>query len=528
MKLKYLLTLYIYSAEILLFSQPIIQWQKCLGGSGTEQAYSIKQTNDDGYIVAGSCSSRNGDVIVNHGDLDAWLIRLDHNGSILWQKALGGWQEDRAFSVQGTLDGGYIIAGRSKSDDGDLNENHGEFDAWIVKLRNNGEIQWQSSIGGSLNDMAYAIQQTSDGGYILAGNTESNDKDVQGNQGKNDFWIVKLNKDGIIEWQKLLGGSLDDYARSLLETEDLGYIIVGSTESNDGDVKKNQGGSDSWIVKLDISGKIEWQKTIGGPEYDRINKVDYTSDKCIILTGGSSSKSGDVIGNRGNTDIWTVKLNSAGNILWQKSLGGPRYENSYSISQTLDNGFIISGVNSSDGGDVFGNHGGNDSWIVKIDSFGMFEWQKSLGGTEFEETSEIEQCKDGGYILAGSSSSFNGDVKGNHGSMDAWIVKLNWNSETNNKNNILKEVNIYPNPARDLIAIQYKNIPSHSRVDLVNELGVVVASKKIIDNLGKMEIDLSKNNIVSGIYELRIVSVERNSGSHSNVRMSKRILVIEE
>jgi PKD repeat protein len=173
-----------------------IAWQRCLGGSDGDRASSIQQTSDGGYIVAGSTLSDDGDVSGNHGDRDAWVVKLDADGKVLWQRCLGGSNLDSASSIQQTSDGGYIVAGETSSDDGDVSGNHGDRDAWLVKLDADGKIAWQRCLGGSIEDGARSVQQTVDGGYILAGYTESIDGDVSGNHGDRDALVVKLDDGG--------------------------------------------------------------------------------------------------------------------------------------------------------------------------------------------------------------------------------------------------------------------------------------------------------------------------------------------
>ncbi|MDR2352680.1 MAG: hypothetical protein LBF22_05860, partial [Deltaproteobacteria bacterium] len=345
-------------------SSPNIEWQKSFGGS-RDAAHSIQITPDGGYIIAGHSFSNDGDVKVNHGKADVWIVKLDSQGSIQWQKSLGSSDNDVAFSIQITPDGGYIIAGYSSSNDGDVKGNHGERDAWIVKLDSQGSIQWQKLLGGSDVDVANSIQITSDGGYIIAGESYSNDGDVKGNHGKADVWIVKLDSQGTIQWQKSLGGSEWDEANSIQITPDGGYIIAGHSKSDDGDVKGNHGNGDAWIVKLDSQGTIQWQKSLGGSEPDEANSIQITSDGGYIIACESFSNDGDVTGNHKRGGVWIVKLDSQGSIQWQKSLGRSNYE-ANSIQITSDGGYIIAGSNESKAGDVTGNHGKIDLWIVKL------------------------------------------------------------------------------------------------------------------------------------------------------------------
>jgi len=210
-KLLLLSNLLLYS--IIINAQPTIQWQKSLGGPSTDKALCIQQTTDGGYIAVGYSNSANGDVTGYHGGTDGWIIKIDALGILQWQKALGGSGYDAIQSIQQTSDSGYIVAGLTLSNDGDVNGNHGSYDYWIIKLNSNGVIQWQKTLGGTDSEKATSIKQTSDGGYIIAGFTLSNNGDVSGNHGNGnyDYWIVKLYSNGSIQWQKSLGGTNSVY-----------------------------------------------------------------------------------------------------------------------------------------------------------------------------------------------------------------------------------------------------------------------------------------------------------------------------
>ncbi len=328
------------------------------------------------------------EITDNHGGFDFWIVKLDRSGTIQWHKSLGGHRTEEARSVQQTADGGYIVAGSTKSNDGDVSGNHGfewPMDSWIVKLNASGTIQWQKCLGGSKSERANSIQQTADGGYIVAGNTESNDGDVSGYHGQVDGWIVKLDRSGNIQWQKSLGGSEDELAWSIQQTIEGGYIVSASTSSNDGDVSGNHGESDSWIVKLDGSGTIQWQKCLGGSEWENPYSIQQTTDGGYIVAGSTKSNDGDVSGYHGQVDGWIVKLDESGGIQWQKSLGGSGFDHASSIQQTIDGGYIVSGSTESYDGDVSGyqgasGHRNRDYWIVKLDVTGTIQWQKPLGG----------------------------------------------------------------------------------------------------------------------------------------------------
>jgi len=426
MKTTFLLLLILFTTKA--FAQaPAVQWQKSLGGSGNDQASSVQQTSDGGYIVAGWSNSNDSEVAGNHGANDYWVVKLNNLGTIEWQKSLGGSLSDYAYAIQQTADSGYIVSGWSSSNDGEVSGNHGNADYWVLKLDDTGAIQWQKSLGGSNVDIARAIRQTSDGGYIVAGGSQSDDGEVSGSHGMDDYWVVKLNDTGGIQWQKSLGGSLGDGAETIQQTSDGGYIVAGESQSDDGEVSGNHGNFDAWIVKLNDTGAIQWQKSLGGSQFENAYSILQTSDSGYIFASASESNDGDVTGHHGDStapDYWIVKLNDTGAILWQKSLGGSGYDNPTSIRQTSDGGYVIAGSSNSTDGDVSGNHGNADYWIVKLDDTGAIQWQKSFGGSNQDVAASIEQTSDSGYIVAGYSNSNDGEVYGNHGAFDFWVVKL--------------------------------------------------------------------------------------------------------
>ena len=288
-----------------------IEWNTCFGGSGYNMAWSVEQAPEFNLIVAGVTYSTDGDVVGNHGMADYWVLSVTAAGTMVWQKCLGGSGTDQGKMAQPTADGGYIVVGYSNSTDGQVTGNHGQSDYWVVKLDDTGAVQWQKSLGGSSIDEGYAIQQTFDGGYIVAGSSNSNDGQVSGHHGDSttyDYWVVKLDDTGAIQWQRSLGGSGNDNAYSVQQTSDSGYIVSGSSTSSDGDVTVNLGGQDYWVVKLSKFGNIQWQKSFGGSNDDYSYSVQQTADTGFIAAGASGSTDGNVTGNHGASDYWVVKL----------------------------------------------------------------------------------------------------------------------------------------------------------------------------------------------------------------------------
>ena len=419
-----------------LLSQPNIEWKKCLGGSSEEEAFCVKEISSGGYIIVGATWSNDGDIFLGNHSLtaDCWLMKLNVSGNIVWQRFLGGTLQDEAYSVFESNDGGFIVVGYTVSNDGDISNNNGSSDFMVLKTDSSGIIQWPRCLGGSSIDRAYSICQSMDGGYVIVGNTSSNDGDVTGLHGEGDsypdIWVVKINGIGEIQWQKCLGGSGDDRAYSIEQSSQGGYIIGGESNSTDGDISGNKGGWDYWVIKIDANGNIIWEKSYGGTDTENIRNVKMTSDAGYIISGRSNSNNLDVSGNNGSSDIWVVRTDLNGVIIWQKSLGGSLSENrsfTANINQTIDGGYILAGGPMSSDGDVDCNHSTyyHDFWIVKLNSLGVLQWQKCLGGSDSDYAHSIEPTIDNGYI------------DNYKGSGDLWIVKLV--SETSGIENNINE-----------------------------------------------------------------------------------------
>ena len=491
---------------------PAIQWQKSFGGSGLEYWNAcIQKTTDGGYILAGTGASLDGDVIGNHAlnpaliSGDFWVVKLDAAGTIVWQKELGGTEDEFCYSIQQTVDGGYVVAGTSTSNDGDVTGHHLSEDVWIVKLDAAGTLMWQKSLGGNGYDNSRCIQQTTDGGYIVAGYSNSLNGDLTINHGNNDYWIVKLDATGTLLWQKSFGGSGDDRAYYIQQTSDGGYIVAGSNDSTNGDVTGNHGGSDAWIIKLDATGTLMWQKSFGNTGVDAARCILQTTDGGYIFSGYRALTNSETNVNHGGKEAWIVKLDTTGTEEWQKLYGGSGYDEAVYIKQANDGSYILAGDTSNGNGDVTGFHSPvccgpvADYWILKLDASGTLLWQKALGGSNIDTACSIQQTSDGGYITAGYSYSTDGDVIGNHGSYDSWVVKLGADSlginRVSNKN-----LTVYPNPAKENIYIQLPGENSIDKIIITDLVGKKVSEQNQNNN------EIAIKDISSGMYIIQVFS----------------------
>lgn len=421
---------FIFATVFLIFSfntysqTPVIAWDKSYGGTYSDFAKSMTSTSDGGYIIVGLSQSIDGDVTGNQGVSDYWVIKIDEQGSLEWQKSIGGSDTDMAFSVAETADNGYIIAGYSSSTDGDVSGLQGGWDYWVVKLNTSGDILWESTLGGSMLDKANAVFATNDGGCVVTGYTTSTNGDVTGNNGGTDVWVVKLDANGSMTWQKTLGGTNNDAGYSIQQTSDNGYIVLGETSSSDGDVSVLNGSYDCWVIKLNSTGNLIWEKTYGGSGSDHGYDIHQTNDGGYIIGGASSTADGNVSVNYGDLDCWIIKVDGLGNITWENSFGGSSTDVCESIQETIDGGYVFTGSTMSNDGQISVNNGDNDYWVVKLDGTGGLLWEKTLGGTGSDEAIGINETINGDYIVAGTSYSIDGDVTTNLGAQDYWVVKL--------------------------------------------------------------------------------------------------------
>jgi len=499
---------------------PHIQWLQTYGGLRDDEGYSILQTGDSGYIVVGYT----GDTVEPglpdyHGGFeDAWVLKLDNAGNIVWQKCLGGSLEEEAYAVVQTKDGGYCIAIRTESSNDDVVEIDSEYgggsDGWIVKLTPDHQIQWATVIGGSNWDDVLSMVQSDDGGFVVAGYTASYDGCVTGHFGgdtisDDDAWVTKLDASGRILWSKCYGGLELDQALAITETADHGFCFVGNTASNDNEVSGNHGGiSDIWVAKIDSSGNFLWGKCFGGSGEDWAAWISLTSDSGFIVTGGTNSTDGDIAGNHGGYDAVVLKLSSTGDLQWQKCLGGDTTDKGWSIIQTADGGYLMSGMTMSNDDDVAGNHSSiGDAWLVKLDPTGTIEWQKCIGGTNLDVAFNVIQLSDGNFAYVGQTESDDGDILLNHGNEDMMVAVLSNSSSVTSASPTTKGLSIYPLPAQSAITIAYTapTTTTNVKVEVRNVLGTTVAqTEQEATDAGPHQVHLDLSSFLPGCYFVTI------------------------
>ena len=360
---------------------PEIIWEKSFGGKTVCSGSSVLEASDGGFIVAGCFDSYYDIYQYGNGGQDIYLLKTDSTGYKEWQKYLGGIRDDLAYSMQRTSDGEYIIVGSTRSYSNRANYNGMDTEILLVKVDATGTQRWKKTFGGEGDDIGPAVQQTTDDGYIIAGETDSI------GAGQPDAYLIKTSPTGSAEWETTFGGTETDRAYSVQQTADKGYILVGSTDS------MGAGALDVYLVKTDSFGKMIWEKTYGGISNDEGYSVQITPDGGYIITGRTFLQ-----GVQGY-DLYLLKTDASGNIEWEKTFGGKGWETGKTLCLTSDNGYLISGWTNSVGA------GKDDAYLLRTDAQGNQLWETTLGGAGDEEAHAIQQTSDQGFIIAGRTNS---------------------------------------------------------------------------------------------------------------------------
>ena len=452
-----------FFVPFLNYSQDIL-WEKSYGGTHADYLFDAQPTADYGFILAGSSlSNKTGNKSDdNHGDLDYWIWKMTEKGELDWQKSFGGSGFDLLQSIKNTSDGGFILAGTSNSAKSfeKKEECKGLSDFWIIKLNAAGDEQWQRTIGGNGQEELLCAFQTRDGGYVLGGSSSSSPHTISSakldgksmvsdpyaksekSRGNMDYWVVKLDKQGVVEWQKTYGGQYSDLLRSMEQTSDNGYILAGYSNSPvSGDkTEASKGVGDYWVLKISDTGEIQWQKTYGGDGDDQPYVIHQTKDGGYIVGGNSNSSNalttqGGIVGN--GTDFWILRLDQDGEVVWSKTFDFGKVDILTSLVENNDNTYLIGGHARNSGPRSAGGlvskavgliakekDGINDYMALKINEQGEEIWSKTVGSGGEDILRKLVETRDGGYLMAGTSNGTSKDKNSNIGSNDFWVVKL--------------------------------------------------------------------------------------------------------
>jgi hypothetical protein len=358
-------------------------WTKTFGGARADEGYSVQQTSDGGYVIAGYTQS------YGAGGADVYLIKTDLNGDTIWTRTFGGSRDDYGRSVQQTSDGGYVIAGYTNS------YGAGGSDVYLIKTDASGDTMWTRTFGGSEWDIGYSLQQTSDGGYVIAGYTQSS------GAGGSDVYLIKTDASGNQAWATIVGGSELDVGYSVQQTSDGGYVVAGYTDSY------GAGSDDVYLIKTDLDGDTVWTRTFGGTVDDYGYSVRQSSDGGYVITGYQDFASADT------DDVYLIKTDASGNQVWSQTFGSVNADAGYSVRQTSDGGYVIAGYTNAV--DV----SSDDVYLIQTDASGNQVWSRTFGGVSADAGYSVQQTSDGGYIIAGHTESYGA------GSDDVYLIKTN-------------------------------------------------------------------------------------------------------
>jgi len=406
-----------------------ILFQRLLGGSSQDGLNSYLLTPDGGFIIAGFTGSTDGDIQqAPLGDFDVSITKLNATGAVEWQKSYGGTSSDQNARVKATADGGYVISALSISDDGMLTGNYGTYDFWVFKIDSIGTLLWQKNFGGSDSDEPQQVMESSDGSIIVVGRTFSNDFDVTGNHGLADTWILKLDAAGNVIWKSVYGSSGGEMGFDVVETSDGNFVVYGSAGAADGEVSSIIGLADLWLFKINsTNGTIIWEHTYGGTNYEVPQKMIQTADGGFALSGQTFSSDFNFIGtNYGNGDAFILKADSTGVFQWAQTFGGSGSDLGKGLTQLSDGTFVYGISTQSNNGDMAGNHGSWDAWIINTDSSGAILWRRVIGGSDADLVEYVVDAGNNEFWIFGNTSSINGDVPAvlNHGSSEGWMLKM--------------------------------------------------------------------------------------------------------
>jgi hypothetical protein len=475
----------------LLAQAPNIDWQKNIGGSNDDYGYTI--TSDQlGNIIIGTAShSNNGDFNQNLGGLDVWVLKYNSQGDLLWKKQFGGSASDYITDIIATNDGGYLFAGNTDSTDGGINQNYGESDFWVVKLDADGNIQWQNTYGGSGFDDVSKIIKTPTGEYFLIGHSTSNDGIFTNNNGDYDVALLKIDPNGNYLWSHLVGSAGVDFGIDGL-INDVGEIVINTYTYN-----PDTNDSNVFVYGLDPSGLLIWSWEFGGSGSDQSNYLTQLPNGNYLIGMNSNSTDGAFEVNFGNLDVWIFEFGMSGEIFQKLHFGGSDSETPVKIDILPNGNYLVACRSNSQDGDISNNHGNGDFWVFETTPTGTIVWEKSYGGSENDGLWDMEFVLNGIYLI-GESSSNNGDLTGNNGWIDAWLVKLGYTMGLEDLQT--KNLIVFPNPAKDKIRVQTDlKIDSYQILDFT---GKVIQQNQ--SNSTSKSIDIGQ--LPKGTYVLQIQS----------------------
>jgi len=418
------------------FPTPITHQLKSLqlfGGSDEDIAHAIIPTQDGGFAVLGNTKSTNGDLEgKNTSASDLLLIKYTANATLAWHTTYGGSEDDRGHSLIQLSDGGYALLGYSMSQDGDASMNQGQHDNWVIRTTASGQLLWEKSFGFSGHDHAYNIVATQDGGMLFNGFLDVTSSGGQGTSfqkgtssarhGVGEFWVHKINLEGEIEWRQYFGGTNNDRSYDAVQTATGDFIVVGTSESEDVDITSSHGGYDIWVIKLDQAGNLIWERSFGGSQYDAANAVQLDAAQNIYIFGNTFSQDQDISSPLGHSDMWLLSINQAGQLLREQSYGGTGFDMGRDLSFDPYGNIWLAGYSQSEDIDFSLNAGDNDIGLLQLDQNLFPQQHFNLGGSGLDIAHAVLALEDGKVLVVGTSESQDGLFQNNQGGKDVFVA----------------------------------------------------------------------------------------------------------
>jgi hypothetical protein len=450
-----------------LLAQPDTLWTRTFGGDLNERGNSVVHTTDGGYIIGGYTAS------YGLGSTDVWLIKTDANGEPLGARTYGDTAYDRGQAVVETSDGGYVVVGYTTS------YGAGGTDVYAIRTDSQGDALWTRTYGGAGSDEGYGIAETSDGGFVIAGSTQSY------GSGDYDVYLVRVDSDGNMLWKKTFGGEESDRGRAVILTANGGFLVAGSNES------ETPGTSDFYLIRTDPNGNQVWMRTYGGSDSDEAYSVIQTTDSGYLAVGSTRSYGAEGI------NIYLIKTNPSGDTVWTKTYGGSEIDEARSVVRTDDGGYCIAGYTMSYGASA------SDVYLLKIDSHGDSLWAMMIGGDEYDEAFSIDQSSDGSLIVTGYTLSYGA------GGNDVYLIRVasEVGIEEDGKPEISRSsTKIWPNPSPVNVSVTY----GIKREGTVN-ISLYDLAGRVVDQVyvghkeaGEHRLMMDTRGLSSGIYFLHM------------------------
>lgn len=408
-------------------AQYAVDFSRVYGGNAIDEGYGVDVDENTDFVIAGGRSFST-DIYLheNEGGSDFWMMQMTPEGDTIWSRTYGGFDNDDLRVVRYNEMNGISAFGTTwSSATGDVPNHNGQVGAWLLVTDMAGNPSLSIVYSGMFGEQGIDVHPLTGGGHVLLIQASSPVLNGEMSNGNFDYWITRVDELGNIVWSEFFGGTEADIPARILRVNG-GYIVIGSTSSINGDITQNKGGYDYWVFKIDLSGNLEWQKTFGGSGDDLARDGAILTDGSVIITGESSSTDGDRSMALGGTDVWVVNLDEDGNLLWERSYGGSADDAGQRIARAGQTKLALLAHSKSDDGNLSGNKGRQDVWLAYINpGSGSIAQQMNYGGDLDDYGRGLVVSSDSIVYMIGSTLSNNGNLPLNGFDFeDLWLLSM--------------------------------------------------------------------------------------------------------